>query len=209
MRVDPGGRTMQGVSTLLAFVALNLIYLLCCVPLVTIGAATSALYEVTLRYADEERGYLIKDYFVALRRNFLAATGIFLALLAAVLVLAWVGVFWLAVDSPVSLAAAILAFLAAAYLLASLLYGLALVAAFRNTFGQTLKNALLLPVVEPAHTLGILLLPITTLALVVIFPSFLFILVTIGFSIGSYATAFLFRRVFRRHQDDAAPSDSP
>lgn len=200
MRIDPGGRTLQGVSTLLAFVALNVLYLLCCVPLVTIGAATSALYEVTLRHADEERGYLLKDFFVALRRNFLPATAVFLALLAPAVVLAWVGVFWLAVDSPVSLAAAILAFLGAGYLLAALVFGLALVAAFRNTMGRTLANALLLPMAEPLAAIAVLLVPVTAAALLVVVPDFLVIVVTIGFSVGSYLTAFVFHRVFRRHQ---------
>lgn len=203
MRIDPGGRTLQGISALLAFVALNIVYLLCCLPLVTIGAATSALYEVTLRYADEERGYLLKDYFVALKRNFLPATGVFLVLLAPALVLGWVGVFWLAVDSPVSLAAAILAFLGAGYLLAALVFGLALVAAFRNTFRRTVANALLLPMAEPLAALVLLVVPITAVALLVVLPDFLVVVVTIGFSVGSYLTAFVFHRVFRRHQQEA------
>lgn len=203
MRIDPGGRTIQGISTLITFVVLNVLYLVCCLPLVTIGVATSALYEVTFRYADEERGNLLKDFFVALWRNLAPATAVFLTLLLPVVLLAFSGLFWSNFDSWFSWAAAILSFLAVAYLVAAILYGMALVASFRNRYRQTVKNALLFPVVEPALTLGILLLPVTTACLMVIFPSFLFIVGTIGFSVGAYASAFMFRRAFRRHGEEA------
>ena len=38
---------------------------------------------------------------------------------------------------------------------------MAQVAYFRNSVRQTIKNALLLPVVEPVRTLGIVLFPVT------------------------------------------------
>ena len=62
MRVDPDSRSAQGLTTFLQFVALNVLYIVACVPVVTAGAATAALYEVALRYADEERGYLITGF---------------------------------------------------------------------------------------------------------------------------------------------------
>jgi len=66
MKVDPESPAVQGLTTFLAFVVLNLLYLMTCLPVVTIGVATSALYEVTFRYADEERGNLLRDYIAAL-----------------------------------------------------------------------------------------------------------------------------------------------
>jgi len=80
MKVDPESPAVQGLTTFLAFVVLNLLYLMTCLPVVTIGVATSALYEVTFRYADEERGNLLRDYIAALRRNAAQATAVFAAL---------------------------------------------------------------------------------------------------------------------------------
>ena len=42
MKVDPESPPVQGLTTFLAFVVLNLLYLLTCLPVVTIGVATSA-----------------------------------------------------------------------------------------------------------------------------------------------------------------------
>jgi uncharacterized membrane protein YesL len=197
MKVDPESPPVQGLTTFLAFVVLNLLYLMTCLPVVTIGVATSALYEVTFRYADEERGNLLRDYIAALRRNAAQATAVFAALGLPLAALLFAAVFWSALGGALSVAATIIAVLAAAYLLAALLYGLALVASYRNSLRQTLKNALLLPGAEPLWTLGILLVPVTCVALLVAMPGFVYLIATIGFSVGAYASAFLFRRVFR------------
>ncbi|MGO8609939.1 DUF624 domain-containing protein, partial [Rhizobium johnstonii] len=62
MQINPDGKAVGGLSTFLAFIALNLLYLVTCLPLVTIGAATSALYEVTIRYSDDESGRPVADF---------------------------------------------------------------------------------------------------------------------------------------------------
>lgn len=199
MQVNPESRALDGISTLLTFIALNVIYLVTCIPILTIGVATSALYEVTMRFADDERGNLIRDYFSALRVNFLPATAVYLVLGVPVAVLGFGAAFWSAYDSPVSLAATILAAIAAVYLFISLQWGLAQVAGYTNSIGQTLKNSLLLTGAEMLRSLGILLIPVTMVGLTVIMPVFVWVLATIGFSVGSYLTAFLFRGAFARH----------
>ena len=201
MRIDPESRGLNGLSTFLTFVALNVVYLVACLPIVTIGAATAALYEVMIRFSDEESGRPLRDWFAAFRANFGRATLVSLALLVPFLVLAFSGFFWLSVSHVLAGAASLLAFIGAAYLLAAFLYGMAQVAYFRNSVRQTIKNALLLPVVEPVRTLGIVLIPVTGVILTILFPPFVILLLTIGVSIGAYASAFLFRSVFARRQE--------
>jgi uncharacterized membrane protein YesL len=200
MRIDPESRGLSGLSTFLAFVALNVVYLVACLPIVTIGAATAALYEVMIRFSDEESGRPLRDWFAAFRTNFGRATLVSLALLVPLLVLAFSGFFWMSLPNVMAGAASALAFLGAVYLLAAFLYGMAQVAYFRNTVRQTIKNSLLLPVVEPVRTLGIVLIPVTGIVLTILFPPFVILLLTIGVSIGAYASAFLFRSVFARRQ---------
>ncbi len=203
MKFDPASRVLDGLNTFLAFIALNVVYLVCCLPLITIGVATSALYEVTMRYADEERGHLLLDFFLALKRNAVRATAVSLSLLAPCVALLFAGFFWVAHPSVIAGGAAVLTFIAAAYVFAAFLYGMALVAAFENTFRQTLKNALLLPAAEPIRTIAILIVPVVVVCLALLFPAFWAVVVTIGFSVGAYGTAFLFRNVFRRRRESA------
>lgn len=199
MRVDPEGKTLQGVSTFVTFIVLNVLFLVTCIPVVTIGLATSALFEVNLRYSDEERGHLIRDYFIALRRNAVRATAVSLCLLLPLVALAFSGLFWLLQSSILSGAVAIVAFLGALYLFAAFLYGMALVAQFQEPVRRSVKNSLLLPAAEPWRTLVLVIIPATVLSLTVIYPAFSVILLTIGFSVGAYASAFIFRSAFSRH----------
>ncbi|WP_395243936.1 DUF624 domain-containing protein [Agromyces sp. MMS24-K17] len=203
MRIDPENKTVHGLSTFLAFVALNVLYLVSCLPVITIGAATSALDEVTIRYSDEEGGRPVADFLPALWRNLGRATLLMLATLVPAVALAFSGVFWLGHPEPLLTGLAVVAFVAAVYLFAAFLHAMALVAVYRNTFRQTLRNALLLPAAQPVRTTGIVLIPVTLGALMVVFPPFGIIVATIGCSVGAYASAFLFRSVYSRISGNA------
>lgn len=60
---------------------LNLLWLLCSLPIVTIGASTTALYDVTMRIAEDREGDLTQQFFRAFKSNFRQATTIWLILL--------------------------------------------------------------------------------------------------------------------------------
>ncbi|MGX5772231.1 YesL family protein [Microbacterium trichothecenolyticum] len=200
MRIDPDSRTIGGFSTFLTFVALNLLYIVVCLPIVTIGAATSALYEVTIRYSDDESGRPLADFLPAFRANFGRATLLMLCLLLPAVLLGFSSVFWLSHPALFAGVAGTLAVIGAVYLFAAFLFAMAQVACFKNSVRQTLRNALLLPAAEPVRTLGALVIPVTAVAVTILFPPVAILVATIGFSVGAYATAFIFRSVFARHE---------
>ena len=61
---------------------LNVLWFVCSLPVFTIGAATTAMYDVTLRIAENREGDVTQQFFRAFRRNFRQATVIWLILLA-------------------------------------------------------------------------------------------------------------------------------
>ena len=125
---------------------LNLLWFLCCLPVVTAGASTTALFYVTLKMAKNEEGNLTKAFFLAFRQNFRQATVIWLILLAAGAVLGIDGyvlyhirfsnVFW-AIITAIFLVAL------AAYAIV-LMYIFPLLARFQNTTAAMFKNALMI-----------------------------------------------------------------
>ncbi|WP_125774362.1 DUF624 domain-containing protein [Antribacter gilvus] len=205
MKIDPEGRTTQGLTVLLQFVALNLLYVVSCLPVVTAGAATAALYEVTLRYADEERGYLLSGYFVALRRNLWRGTAVLLAFGPPVAGAAFAAVFWLSSGSVLGTVAGVLAVLIAVHLAAAMLCGFALVARYDDPLGRTFRNAMLLPPAEPSRTGWLVLRPVATVAVLYVAPQAIVIVATIGFSVGAYVDALVLHNVFRRRQGTDEP----
>lgn len=199
MRIDPESKAIDGASTLVLFIALNVIYLLCCIPIVTIGAATAALLEVMWRFADEERGHLVRGYFSALRATWRQASAVYLATVAPALLLIFVSAFWFALGTGLSAAAGAITGLAALYCLAAFQFGCALVSRYENSARQTIKNAYLFPAAQPLFALGALLVPALMAAFVMIFHPVVFLFVTVGAAMCGYVVARLLGVAFRRY----------
>lgn len=53
---------------------LSLLWLLCCLPVVTIGASTTALFYVFGKKARKEDPYIVRSFFKSFKENFLQAT---------------------------------------------------------------------------------------------------------------------------------------
>lgn len=66
---------------------LNLLWAICSLPVVTLGAATTALYDVTLRMARNEEGDITSQFFRSFRSNFKQATQLWLVVLLIGIVL--------------------------------------------------------------------------------------------------------------------------
>lgn len=68
-------------------ILLNILWIVCSIPVFTIGASTTAVYYVTLKLARDEGDSTIRSFFHSFKSNFRQATAIWLILLA--LALCW------------------------------------------------------------------------------------------------------------------------
>lgn len=144
--LNPEGKLMLFITKITYSVYLNILWFLCCLPIVTAGASTTALFYVTLKVAKDEEGNITKAFFRAFKQNFKKATVIWLILLAVGAVLALDGyifyhmrfenVFW-AVGTAVYLVAL------AAYAII-LMYIFPLLARFENTVKAMFLNSIML-----------------------------------------------------------------
>ena len=81
-------KLMQGLSLVGDYILLNLLFLLTCLPVFTIGAAKTALLRVMYDLL-EDKGNLYKRYFKTFAAEFKTATPLFLLKLAALLLIGW------------------------------------------------------------------------------------------------------------------------
>lgn len=58
------------MGKLLDIFVISIIWILLCIPIVTAGPATTALYYVTVKVIRRERGYLLREYFKCFKMNF-------------------------------------------------------------------------------------------------------------------------------------------
>ena len=66
---------------------LSILWLICCLPIFTAGAATAALYATVHRYIRKEEGHLLRTFFGAIRENWKRSILVWLVVLAVGLLL--------------------------------------------------------------------------------------------------------------------------
>ena len=130
---------------------LNLLWFVCSIPVLTVGAATTALYSVTLKIANERENSLTRQFFKAFRDNFRQATVLWLILLGAGLFLAGDGYILYHLFRSSRGTAAVLWTLVSALVIAAsiayavvLLYVFPLTASVFNSNWAMLKNSFLI-----------------------------------------------------------------
>ncbi|MBR0040993.1 MAG: YesL family protein [Oscillospiraceae bacterium] len=133
--VKKESKSGAALTAVIDIVTAGLLWLVCSLGVVTIGASSTALYYAVVKSIRHERGGLTKSFFKAFRRDFRTATLLWLLFLAAGLVFAadvWAFSQWNGMLSAVGklLLAALLAFFPWVF---------AFVSRFSNTVGGTLK----------------------------------------------------------------------
>lgn len=196
---NPDGLFARIMNTVLALIVLNVLWLLCCVPVVTAGASTAALYAVLIRMRDGDDAKVLRRFFAAFRENFKRATAVWMVLLLAAAVCGLDLLLAGQADSNVARVICMVGLLAVAM---TAIFVFPLVARFENTWSNHLKNAALLSLSHAPRTLLALALWGGAVALTVYSFSTLYHMILLwlmlGFSCLSYATLWILTPVLRR-----------
>ena len=151
-------------------VLLNLCFLLCCLPIVTIAPACSALYSVCFRMGTSQEYKAIPGFFKSFRQN--CKQGIGLSLILGGLLLGSGYAFLLFLSAGPSLRYALIpSLMVVLVVLIVASYAVALTSLFKNTIGRTLKNALILGLSYLPRSLCIAAINAAPLALLLAAPS--------------------------------------
>ena len=132
---------------------LNVLWLICCIPVITVGPATSALCCVSLKLARGEPTTTIRTFFEAMKQNFVQALLLGLIGLAglAIAVVDWL--FALSQQGSLRTLYYVVGVIVSAVVLAYWAWVFALNAGFENSLRGTIKSGLSLAFVEPGKTL--------------------------------------------------------
>jgi uncharacterized membrane protein YesL len=172
---------------------LNLIFVLACLPVVTIPAAYAALMRVALTMAEDRNVYLVEDFLSAFRQHALKATLLALALcvLIAIPAAAAYAYAGLAPESLLyALPLALSAGVAILFLVAGC-YAFALLVASSLDLGAIVRLALLAALARPARPLAALsFVAGMWLIHILFYPVTLVMPAIINFAFGALAVAF-------------------
>ena len=201
-------RVMQGLAMVTNLVALNILWLICCIPIFTIGASLTALYDVVFRLDTPREGKVFSAYFLAFRKNFKQSTPTWLLLLAVIAVSCVNMVYF----SNMSGTFGYLLFLISAAILVNgilvLSYVFPLISQFDNTFFNTLKNSLLLCVANLPRALLIAVINCFPWALMLLhlytFIQIGFIWFSLYFAAAAYFNSRVLMKVFDPLKEQAS-----
>lgn len=119
-------------------IQLNFCWLLCSLPIVTVGASTVAACSVALKMAEDTEGYIVRSFFKAFKENLKGGIPLGLLTLVAVYAVYLDFQFWGATESVLFLVMGIVAIFV---FVMGLLYAFPLMARYENSFIRTLKNS--------------------------------------------------------------------
>jgi len=203
MRLKIENPLFEFINTTVNFIALNLLFLITCLPVITAGPAIAALYQVLLKEARGENGYLCSNYLKYFKEMFLQGTATFIIYVAVLFFLTFSAVFWGSMNSIAAIAIAALLTFLSVIVIASMLYVFPLMARFRNNLKQTIKNAFIIALDNFKFTMLLLLLHITILSLLYIIPFMKIFMLMIGFSFFTFCFSFLFTKLFIKYEQEA------
>lgn len=180
---------------------LNLLCVLCCIPIVTAGASITAMFYVTLKMVRNEESYVTRGFFKSFKENFRQATIIHLIMLA-------IG-FFLIMDVRITsklnttisrpLMVVFIAFIFL-YLLV-FLYIYPVLSKFYNSIRQTFINAFLMAIRHLPYT--ILMLLVSASPILVLYIPYaqiqsilMLLLILMGAGVVAYVNSIFFVRIF-------------
>lgn len=190
-------KIMQFLGKITDCIMLNIAWLICCIPIVTIGASTTAFYYTVTKVVRNERGYLWPEFWRSFKSNFKQSTIMWLIMLA-ILVLAYFDIFYAYIlTSAGTLPKILFWFIVVLFVLVGMWmsYFFPYIARFENTTGQILRNSAIIMIRNILWSIQNLIIFVATVVLVLMIPILLVIL-PVGCMV---LTSMSLERVFRKY----------
>lgn len=199
---------MQLISRFSTLVILNLVFLCTCIPVFTIGAALTALYDVVFRMDTEREGLSVPIYFRSFSANFKQSTPIWLFFLLFIAAGCGNAVIFSNMGGMANQILFVLSVVILINVLLVLGYVFPLLSQFDNTTGNTLKNALLLSTANLPRTLIIAAINCFPWALMVMnlyaFIQLSFLWFALYFAAAAYCNSRVLMHVFQPLKESAS-----
>lgn len=187
------------------FMILNFLFVLSCIPIVTIGAAITALYYTVLKMLRQEETPIFQNYLKAFKDNLKEATILFMGVVGmALIAVAWSVVIEQLLSGGVALLVRIILYVFVFRLTMALLYLFPLQATFANPLKTTIKNAYLMSLKHLLTTIAMMAVWGAAVIITIFYPKIVgygLLWLLFGFSFLAYVQSWLMIHVFRRYSE--------
>ncbi|MDE6014818.1 MAG: YesL family protein [Acetatifactor sp.] len=159
MRIlDIDGPLIQFLSKMADLMWLNILTMICCIPIITAGASLTALNYMALKIVRNEEGYITRGFFKAFKENFKQSTAIWCLFLVVACVLGVDYRIMTTTDVKIGNVLQMLILITAMMTVFTLLYVFPVQAKFSNSIMRTIWNAFVLSIVQFPKTILMIVL---------------------------------------------------
>lgn len=199
---------MQALNKVADLMWLNILTWICCIPIITIGPALTALHYVVLKMVRDEECYIARDYFKSFKVNL--RQGIAIWLMELVIIALLVGDFLILQNSEIAFGEPmrVILMVVSVLLLFVFTFVYPVLAKFDNTVMRTLKNALLIGILQFPKTILMMILSVIPVVLFVVAPQILPIVFLFCFSAPAWASAKLYNKFFKKLEGEMKGDDA-
>lgn len=194
---------MQGLGKLADLMFLNILALVCCIPIVTIGASWTALYYMALKIVRDEEVYIARDFFKSFRQNFRQATIIWLLQIVVMLILGmdFQLMYGGSTDAGFPLILQVLLLAVTLIAVITFMFVYPVLSKFDNSLKNTLKNSFLMGLMQLPKVLIMVVLwlapPLLAVFAIQVFP----LVVLFGMSLPAFLSALMYNKFFKRTEE--------
>ena len=189
------------MSRVADLIILNLLCIVCCIPVVTIGPSIAAMFYVTLKMVRNEESYIVRGFFKSFKQNLKQGIVINLIMLAAALLLYFDISICRSTPGTIGKVLMVLFMMILVVYLMIFLYIYPVLAKFYNTIKHTFRNAFLMSIRHLPYTV---LMALITAAPVAIFfiPTaqvqsiVLLLFILMGFSLEAFINGHFLVKIF-------------
>jgi len=179
---------------------LNILFILTSIPIVTIGASFTAMYQCTLKMINGTHSDTARTYFKAFKSNFKQATIAWIAILVITTILLFNLQFSVVVASKAVFYTTV--FVTVILILVAL-YVFPVIATFENTLANLIKNSFIFMIAKFPATAIIALITFFPISLtymdVALLPLYTFCWCFFAFALVAYINSFIFYKIFAKH----------
>lgn len=194
------------VGKLVDLVWLNILTLICCIPVFTAGAAFSAMYHVLIKRVLREDGTITKPFFKEFKSNFKNATKVWIPSLLILIVMA-ANAYLIKkgiLDSypRLLIATGISIGIIVIFLVMFLNYYFAQISRYDNEFGQYIKNSAIMTILYFPRSICMIVIWLFPLALMTLSNYFALFWFLYGLSFPGYFNAMLLGNIFIKNESN-------
>ncbi|MCI9338353.1 MAG: YesL family protein [Lachnospiraceae bacterium] len=192
---------MQFLNKVADMMWLNILTFICCIPIITVGPALTALHYMALKMARNEECYITKDYFKSFKLNL--RQGILIWLIQLVIIALLVGDFLILNYSAISFGQPmkLILLVVSVVVLFTFTFVYPVLAKFDNTVLRTIKNAFFIGILQFPKTILMMILSVVPAVLFVMAPQIIPVVFLLGFSVPAWAGAKLYSKFFQKLED--------